>query len=137
MIEVFKILNGIGKCEKDKLFTLQPMIRTRGHSQKLLKRQFRLDLRKQFYLFIYLFFSQRVINGWNSLSEKVISRGSINQFKSGLNNFWKDKATKLEPDCYSYPFAHANRYSLMKEDKNGPKNREIITGLGYNNTVIQ
>ena len=55
MIEVFKILNGIDKCEKDKLFTLQPMIRTRGHSQKFFKRQFRLDLRKQF-------FSQRVKN---------------------------------------------------------------------------
>ena len=43
-IEVFKILNGIDKCEKDKLFTLQPIIRTRGHSQKLFKCQFRLDL---------------------------------------------------------------------------------------------
>ena len=53
MIEVFKILNGIGKCEKDKLFTLQPMIRTRGHSQKLLKLQFRLDLRKQFYFILF------------------------------------------------------------------------------------
>ena len=46
---VFKILNGIDKCEKDKLFTLQPMIRTRGHSQKLFKCQFRLDLRKHFF----------------------------------------------------------------------------------------
>ena len=26
MTEVFKILNGIDKCEKDKLFTLQPMV---------------------------------------------------------------------------------------------------------------
>ena len=49
MIEVFKILNGIDKCGKDKLFTLQPTIRTRGHSQKLSKCQFRLDLRKQFF----------------------------------------------------------------------------------------
>ena len=73
---------GIDKCEKDKLFTLQPMIRTRGHSQKLFKRQFRLDLRKHF-------FSQRVINEWNSLSEEVTSSGSINQFKSRLNKFWK------------------------------------------------
>ena len=43
------IFNGIDKCEKDKLFTLQPMIRTRGHSQKLFKHQFRLDLWKQFF----------------------------------------------------------------------------------------
>ena len=105
MIQVFKILNGIDKCEKDKLVTLQPMIGTRGHSQKLFKRLFRLDLRKQF-------FSKRVINEWNSLSEEVISSGSINQFKPRLNNFWKDKPTKFEPDCYSYPLAHANRYQF-------------------------
>ena len=106
MIGVFKVLNGIDKCEKDKLFTLQPIIRTRGHNQKLFKRQFRLDLRKQF------FFSQRVINEWNDLTEEVISSGGIYQFKSRLNNFWKDKPTKFEPDCYSYPLAHANRYQF-------------------------
>ena len=105
MIEVFKILNGTEKCEKDKLFTLQPMIRTRGHSQKHFKRQFRLDLGKQL-------FSQIVINEWNSLSKEVISSGSIYQFKSRLNIFWNDKPTKFEPDCYSYPLAHANRYQF-------------------------
>ena len=61
-------------------------------------------------LFIYLFLN--VINEWNSLSEEVVSSGSINHFKSRLNNFWKDEATKFEPDCYSYPFAHANRYQF-------------------------
>ena len=49
MNEVFKILNGTDKCEEDKLFTLQPTIRTRDHSQKLFKRPFRLDLRKQIF----------------------------------------------------------------------------------------
>ena len=47
LIEVYKILNGIDKCDKNKLFQNQPNQRTRGHSQKLFKHQFRLDLRKQ------------------------------------------------------------------------------------------
>ena len=73
LIEVFKILNGIDNCDKSQLFHTQPLQRTRGHSQKLFKRQFRLDLRKHFY-------SQRVIDDWNNLSENVISSDSINQF---------------------------------------------------------
>ena len=117
MIKIFKILNGSDKWEKDKLFTLQPMIRTRGHSQKLFKRQFRLDLRFVS-VFFFFFLSQRVINECNSLSEEVISSGSINQFKSRLNIFWKDKATKFEPDSYSYPVAHANRYQFNERRQN-------------------
>ena len=73
LIEVFKILNGIDKCDKDQLFRMQTNQRTRGHTQNLFKRQFRLDLRKYS-------FSQRVIDDWNSLPEDVASSESINQF---------------------------------------------------------
>ena len=69
LIEVFKILNGIDNCDKSQLFHTQPLQKTRGHRQKLFKRQFRLDLRKHF-------FSQRVIDDWNNLSENVISSDS-------------------------------------------------------------
>ena len=79
-----KILNDIDNCDKSQLFHTQPIQRTRGHSQTLFKRQFRLDLRKHF-------FSKRVIDDWNNLSENVISSNSINQSKSRLNTFWKDK----------------------------------------------
>ena len=43
LIEVYKIINGIDKCDKDQLFCTQTDQRTRGHTQKLFKRQFRLD----------------------------------------------------------------------------------------------
>ena len=93
LIEVFKIINGIDKCDKDQLFRMQTDQRTRGHTQKLFKRQFRLDLRKYS-------FSQRVIliDDWNSLPEDVVSSGSINQFKSRLNKFRISKTTKLDKD---------------------------------------
>ena len=106
LIEV-KILNGIDNCDKSQLFHTQPLQRTRGHSQKLFKLQFRLDLRKHF-------FSQRVIDDLNNLSENVISSDSINQFKSRLTKLWKDKPTKFEPDCYSYPLAHARHNQFFE-----------------------
>ena len=103
MVEVFKIMNGIDKSDKDKLFTVQSEARTRGHTKKLFKKQFRLDLRKHF-------FSQRVADEWNSLSEEMVTTETVNQFKASRNKFWKEKSTKFEPDCYSYPLAHARPY---------------------------
>ena len=40
LIEVFKILNGIDNCDENRLFYTQPVQRTRGHSQKLIKRHY-------------------------------------------------------------------------------------------------
>ena len=105
LIEVYKVFSGIYKCDKNKLFQNQPNQRTRGHSQKLFKHQFRLDVRKHF-------FSQRVIDDWNSLSENVISLCTIIQFKNRLNKYWKDKPIKYEPDCYTYPLAHARQHQF-------------------------
>ena len=34
LIDVFKILNGIDKCDKDQLFRMQTNQNTRGHTQK-------------------------------------------------------------------------------------------------------
>ena len=88
------------------------------------KRQFRLYLRKYS-------FSQRVIDDWNSLPEDVVSSKTINQFKNRLNKFWKNKNTKFDPDCYSYPLAHARSTPDMK----GTKSRETIQGLNDSKTL--
>ena len=89
MVEVVTIIKKIDKCDKDTLFTIQQTSRTREHNQKILKKkQFRLELRKHF-------FSQRVINDWNNLSDELINSESVNQVKSKLNKFWKDIAIKF------------------------------------------
>ena len=88
MIEVYKIINGFDKCDKDQFFTMQPHRRTRGHKYKIFKRQFRLDIRKYS-------FSQRVIDTWNNLPESVVESTSINQFKSRINDHWKTKGIKF------------------------------------------
>jgi len=51
--------------------------RTRGHSLKLVKNHYHCNPRLQF-------FSQRVINRWNSLSQDEVDVPSVNSFKSRL-----------------------------------------------------
>ena len=55
---------------------------TRGHSLKLYKRHCRLDARK-------FFFSQRVVNSWNSLPQHVIEAPSVNSFKKRLDDYYR------------------------------------------------
>jgi len=50
---------------------------TRGHSLKLAKRRVTTDLRLHF-------FSEGVINIWNSLDEKTVKSSSLNVFKGNL-----------------------------------------------------
>ena len=67
MIEVYtyKILNGIDVFEKEKLvFTRAQYAATRGHSFKLHKRRFRLNVWANT-------FSNRVVNTWKKLSDNI------------------------------------------------------------------
>ncbi len=113
MVEVYKILTGIDKADKTQLFILNRDARTRGHSLKLCKKQFRLDIRKHT-------FSQRTINWWNSLPEEVISAESLNQFKSNLNREWMDLNLKFHPDCY-IPFSNTTGLNY----RDGPGRRNV------------
>jgi len=49
----------------------------RGHSRKILKSRSKLDIRK-------FFFSERVVNRWNSLSQDDVDQKSLNGFKRVL-----------------------------------------------------
>ena len=80
LIQVFKMLKGENKVDFIKFLILQDFNRTRGHSYKLFKQRSNLDLRKNF-------FSQRVVNTWNSLPQAVVDADSINCFKNRLDEF--------------------------------------------------
>lgn len=84
LIETFKILTDREGFDKCKLFTLHSQDRTRGHSLKLVKPRSRLNCRKFFY-------SQRIINSWNQLPDKVIQATSVNNFKNLLDSYLKEK----------------------------------------------
>ncbi|XP_069107006.1 uncharacterized protein [Argopecten irradians] len=78
IIQTYKILNHLDILNVESLFDEIGRTSTRGHSRKLYKRQFRLGKSGHF-------FSNRVINIWNSLPEEVVCSPSLNTFKSRLN----------------------------------------------------
>ena len=94
LIQVYKIMHGIDKIDKDKLFTLSRYRATRGHSLKLYKKRTRLKVRANS-------FSNRVVDNWNSLTEDIVNVPSLNAFKSRLNRFWHGHSNKFSPACYA------------------------------------
>jgi len=73
VVEVFKMLNGFSAVPFETFFQLDLNNRTRDHTAKIKKNRCRTDLRKHF-------FSERVVNKWNSLKEETIKARTINSF---------------------------------------------------------
>ena len=73
MIQVYKILSGIDKVDKDLFFTMSNNP-TRGHPLKIFKKRYHLRVRGHF-------FSNRVVDGWNDLPMEVVTAPSLNAFK--------------------------------------------------------
>ena len=72
---VMKILMLIIIC-----FEIKESKITRGHNYTLVKKQSRLDIRKQL-------FSLRIINVWNNLSTDSVHATSVNMSKNGLDKY--------------------------------------------------
>ena len=77
VIELFKIYKRFSAIRFEELFTKYKTERTRGHTAKLIKNRCNTDLRK-------FFFSERVVDRWNSLDQQCIEAKSINAFKNNL-----------------------------------------------------
>ena len=60
------------------LFGVSLVSRTRGHKWKLAKEKFHTDIRKYF-------FTQRVVNVWNSLPGHVVEAETLGVFKTRLD----------------------------------------------------
>ena len=89
MIQVYKIMNGIDRLDKELFFREPSVVNTRGHSFKVYKGEHvRCKSRLNS-------FSHRVINPWNKLTETVVCSKDVNQFKSNLNNQWKNHPQKF------------------------------------------
>ena len=89
LVELFRISKGLSAIPRNSFFRADNSERTRGHSMKLAKERFRLDVRKHF-------FSQRVVNRWNGLSEEVVSAGTVETFKRRLDELRKEKKDLLK-----------------------------------------
>ena len=78
LIEVYKMVHGLSSVPVTAFFQLATNSCTRGHSRKLVKAQCRTDIRLHF-------FSHRVLNRWNSLSQDTVDACSVNAFKRRLD----------------------------------------------------
>ena len=82
MIETYKILHGLyDPSSTNNLLQINHTSSTRGHPLKLIKSSVHTNLFKNF-------FTNRVINNWNALPEHVVLSGSLNRFKTSLDNYW-------------------------------------------------
>ena len=77
LIKVYKIINGLSAVQFHSFFELDTNTRTRGHSLKSKKKSFHTELRQHF-------FSERIINLWNSLDEETVTASTLNSFKNNL-----------------------------------------------------
>jgi len=77
LLEVFKLKAGLSNISLETFFERSLDSRTIGHSWKILKNRSKLDIRK-------FFFSERVVNRWNSLSQNDVDQTSLNGFKRVL-----------------------------------------------------
>jgi hypothetical protein len=44
------------------------------------------------------FFSQRIIDDWNSLTEEIVTAETINSFKAKIDKYWQTKWYKISTD---------------------------------------
>ena len=89
LIETFKIMKGFSGIEVGDLFTQAPESRTRGHEYKLMKMRCRLNTRKHF-------FSNRVVDSWNSLPKELVGLQTVQAFKTALDKGWTDLFPDVE-----------------------------------------
>jgi hypothetical protein len=79
LIETYKLLTGKEDINYCNFFQLNTNgCNLRGHDKKLFTGRCRLEIRRNF-------FSQRVIDNWNSLPQEVIDSESVNGFKRRLD----------------------------------------------------
>ena len=74
------MLKGIAKLDYSLFFKLSVDSKVRGHTYKIVKNSFRLDVRKDF-------FCNRVVNACNELPQYVVDSETVNSFKARLDKF--------------------------------------------------
>jgi hypothetical protein len=82
LIQVFKLVKSIENVDYHQFFRLADNIVTRGHKYKIIKDRSRLEIRRNF-------FSQRIVNVWNSLPSYIVEADSVNSFKNKFDKYSK------------------------------------------------
>lgn len=89
MIHVYSIISGVHDSDSAIQFNMSNITKTRGN-------QFKMQARYTHYRLRGHFFSNRVIEVWNSLPNDVVSADSTNIFKNRLDKFWFNQEFKFD-----------------------------------------
>ena len=91
MIEAYKYLNGVYRVDSTQLLPRheEKGLKTRGHSKKLMKREFRGQIRANS-------FGMRIVNVWNSLPEEVVTAPSVNSMKGRFDKHFAGNRYSME-----------------------------------------
>ena len=81
LTETLKLLKGIANIDYSLFFKLSGDSKVRGHTYKIVKNSFRLDV-------INNSFSNRVMDAWNELPQYVVDAETVNSFKARLDKFF-------------------------------------------------
>ena len=82
LIDVFKIMHNLEGVQREDFFQLRTATGRRGHSLTILKQHCRLNVRKYF-------FTHRVVDTWNKLSEDTVNSKTVNSFKNQIDPSFK------------------------------------------------
>ena len=93
MIECYKYLYSVYNMPVNFL-NVDLNFRTRGHSLKLKKSNDSKSIRTTF-------FTNRCVNSWNSLTEKIVNAPTLNIFKNLLDEHWKEYHYVNNSDWYN------------------------------------
>ena len=77
------MLKGIAKLDYNLFFKLSEDSTVRGHTYKIVKNSFCLDVRENF-------FSNRVVDAWNELPQYVVDAETVNSFNARLDKFYQN-----------------------------------------------
>ena len=73
-----KIRRGIDKVDKEKMFPLVGQSRTRDHRFRIRGGRFKTEMKRNY-------FSQRVVNLWDSLPQSAVDAGTLSKFKEEID----------------------------------------------------
>ena len=82
LIKVFKIMHNLEGVKREDFFQLRTATGRKGHSLTILKQHCRLNVRKYF-------FTHRVVDTWNKLSEDTVNSKTVNSFKNQIDPSFK------------------------------------------------
>ena len=91
------------------LFELNQESKSRGHTLKIKKQRSRLNVRKHF-------FTNRIVDLWNNLTEEIISAKNLITFKNRLDKYWANQPMKYDFDA-EYEFITRSESSNIQYEE--------------------